>query len=158
MEMRNHWHWILLMIHQINMSKIFLVILLLVIFAGSVYAKSDNSNPGNAGGNSSNNSSGNSNNNSNQGNASVGQVQEVRENKITIEEKKSNKKVESELDSNTQVIHQNKGRGNINSIKKDDLVAVVSTESGKGNGPKLSKAVKIFVKDATASAQSKRRA
>ena len=156
MATKNLWLLILLMIVQISMKRgVFLVALIFALLSGSVYAKSENSNSGNPGGN-----SGQSNSSQSNDKASVGRVEEVKENKITIEEKKSNKKVEADIDSKTEIIHQNKGKGNTpNSIRKDDKVAVVGAESGSLNkGPQLGKAVKIFVKEASLSGQSKRRA
>ena len=77
------------MIVQTNMDKIIIsVILTFVLFAGSAYAKSENSNSGNAGGNSNSNPSSNS-----HGNASVGEVKEVNPNKITIEHNNTNKNI-----------------------------------------------------------------
>jgi len=149
------------MIVQTNMDKIIIsVILTFVLFAGSAYAKSENSNSGNAGGNSNSNPSSNS-----HGNASVGEVKEVNPNKITIEENKTNKKIEADVDEDTEVIHQNnrgssinRGKGSTSSIRKDDTVALVSTDSAGRKEGKIGKVLKIFVKEATTSGQSKRRA
>lgn len=145
---------------QNNMkTAISILVLTFILASGSVYAKSENSNQGNSGSGSS--GGGNSGSNSS---ASVGNVEDIKPDKITIEEKKTNKKVEASVDNDTEIIHQNKGpslnkgKGSINSIKKDDTVAVVSTQSASEHKGKLGKALKIFVKEATSSGQSKRRA
>ena len=91
------------MIVPINMNKaVVIAALIFALVSGSVYAKSENSSSGNSGGNSDH-----SNSSQSSGKASIGQVEEVRENKITIEEKKSNKRVEADVDSKTEIIHQN---------------------------------------------------
>lgn len=137
------------------------IITVFVLVSGNAYAKSENSGSGNSG---SASVGGNSNSESH-GKASVGDVKEVNPNKITIEEKKTNKKVEADVDSSTEIIHQgnkgpslNKGKGSINSIKKDDRIAIVGTESATEHKGKIGKALKIFIKEATTSGQSKRRA
>ena len=133
------------------------VITVFVLVSGNAYAKSENSGPGSSG---NSNAGGNSNSESH-GKASVGEVKEVNPNKITIEENKSNKKLEADVDSSTKIIHQGnkgKGKGSTSSIKKDDTVAVVSSDSAGKKTGKIGKAIKIFVKEATTSAQSKRRA
>lgn len=92
-------------------------------------------------------------------NVVVGSVDTVSGNTIVVDDKKNNKKTEAVVDSNTKVVGQDKKTLRINQIKPKDLVAVLSTDSGEPatEGGKK-KVVKVFVKDASASAQSKRRA
>lgn len=82
--------------------------------------------------------------------AVVGNVEKTTPNSITIEEKKVNKKTEAIIDSSTQIINQNKKSIKLDLVKKDDIVAVVASESGKVK--------KMYVLEATASAQIKRKA
>lgn len=91
--------------------------------------------------------------------AVVGNVDQVKGNSLVVEEKKGNKKTETTVDGTTQVIGDNKKRLNLKQIKPKDFVAIISTESGTATGAsKPKKAVKIFVQEASVSAQSKRRA
>jgi hypothetical protein len=119
------------------------IIVLIMGGATSVFAKSDNANSEKG-----------------QGNVVVGNVEDVKKDKITVEENKGQgKKVEANLDGQEEIIKQgiNKGKGSVlNNIKKQDKVAIITEDATKSG--KVGKVVKIFVKDATTSAQSKRRA
>jgi hypothetical protein len=135
-------------INRLNLNKLIILFMVLALMLGAnnALAKSENANSSQG-----------------QGGVVVGNVQEVKNDKITVEDKKGQGKKEATLNGQEQIIKQdnqgssvNKGKGNIlSNIKKLDKVALITedaTKSGKG------KVVKIFVKDATASAQSKRRA
>lgn len=133
-----------------------LIFVAVMVFVSGVYAKSENSNSGN-----SNSGKGNSHSD----NVVVGKVEEVKNNQITVEDKKGKRKVDAEVDKQTEIIHQsnkgpspNKGRGSINSIKKEDKVALISDDEEGTEGGKVKKLVRVFVKEASAAAQSKRRA
>lgn len=80
--------------------------------------------------------------------ATLGNVKQVTPNKITVEEKKSKKQTEAVVDKNTKIIGRDKKILKLEKVKPQDLVAIISTESGK-------KVVKIFVRQATDSAQAK---
>jgi len=82
--------------------------------------------------------------------AVIGNVEKTTPNSITIEEKKVNKKTEAIIDSSTQIINQNKKKIKLDLVKKDDIAAVIASESGKVK--------KMYVLEATASAQIKRKA
>lgn len=87
--------------------------------------------------------------------AVVGSVDNITNQTIVIEDKKGNKQ-KTNIDNGTQVI----GRGNkplkLGAIKLKDTIALITSE-GTASG-QLGKVTKIFVQDASASAQSKRRA
>jgi len=85
--------------------------------------------------------------------ASVGNVQRVTNNSVVLEEKKGNKKTETVVDKNTKIIGQDKKTLKLNSLKPNDLAAVVATDSGAPGQAK--KAIKIFVRQASSSAQLK---
>lgn len=91
--------------------------------------------------------------------ATIGGVQQVTTSSVVVEEKKLKKKTEAIVDQNTQIVGQEKKTLKLNAIKPKDLVAIISTESAVATPPGfLKKALKIFVKPATPSAQLKRRA
>lgn len=124
---------------------VFVIFIAVMVFVSGVYARSENS--GSRGG--SNSGRGNSEN------VVVGNVEDVKNNEITLEDKKGKGKV----DKQTEIIHQNRGKGGINSIKKEDKVALISDDDEEGTeGGKAKRLVRVFVKEASAAAQSKRRA
>ncbi len=91
--------------------------------------------------------------------ADIGGIDKVTENSITIDEKKGKNKIEAEVGKNTQVVGQNKKTLRFDSLKQKDMVAIISTESAAATGGgTFKKALKIFVKEANISAQTKRRA
>jgi len=86
----------------------------------------------------------------------VGTVQKVTGNTVVIEPKGQAKKSEVVVTKDTKVVGQDKKTLKVSQIKPKDMIAAISSDSGTatvGGRP-----VKVFVKDATASAQSKRRA
>lgn len=89
----------------------------------------------------------------------IGEVEDVTGNTVIVEEKKGKKKTEAVIDKSTKVVGQGNKPLKIGSIKLKDIVAVISTDSGElaTEGGKL-KVKKIFVKEASMSAQLKRRA
>lgn len=79
--------------------------------------------------------------------ATVGQVQEVKNNSITVKDKAA-KITTTQADTTTQITAQNKKTLKLSEIKANDLVAIIeSTESAT-----TKKATKIFVKQATVKA------
>lgn len=93
--------------------------------------------------------------------ATIGNVEQVTTNAVILEEKKLKKKTEVVVDKNTKVVGQEKKTLKLHSIKPKDLVAIISTESATATGGGLlKKAIKIFVRQQTAtpSAQLKRHA
>lgn len=86
----------------------------------------------------------------------VGNVKEVTADSLTVEGKNSKKESETEVDQTTKVIGQDKKALRLRQIKLNDKVAIISSESADLG--KKKKAVKIFVKQASTSAQLKRRA
>lgn len=96
--------------------------------------------------------------NSSSGQAVVGNVEETTPNlKVTGKDKKT---MEIQVDKNTKIINQNKKEVKLNSLKKSDLTAIISDNETATNSKQLKKALKIYVRDATTSAQiqSKRKA
>lgn len=125
---------------------VFLTVVVLVI-PYSVAAKSDNS------------SKPEKSENSNPGQdkkeertAVVGKVEKVQGNTIIVEDKKQNKK-NAVIEKDTKMVGKDNKPIKLNQIKAEDKIAVISSESAK-----LKKVVKVFIKDASSSAQSKRRA
>lgn len=91
--------------------------------------------------------------------AVLGNVEKVIGNAVVFEEKGSKKTVEVTTDSQTQVIGQAKKKLRLSDIKPKDMVAVVATPSGTATeSGKPGKAIKVFVKEASPSAQGKRHA
>jgi hypothetical protein len=132
--------------NSINSLLVFILILVISVYSsGTVFGKSDNAN-------------GNSGKSEEHKSVVVGNVDSVVGNKVTVEDKKG--KTETEVSKTTQVVHQNSGKGSTSqTIKKNDKVAIVSEDStGSTESGKIKKAVKVFVKEATSSAQSKRQA
>jgi hypothetical protein len=88
--------------------------------------------------------------------AVVGNVEQINSTSVTVEDKK-NKKSTTTIDSTTKVIGQDKKNVLLKSLKKNDKIAIISTDSAIAtDGAKGKKALKIFVKEASSSAQSKR--
>lgn len=93
-------------------------------------------------------------------NVVIGEVDEVTNKKVVVDDKKQNIKTEAVIDNKTKVVGQNKKLLKVSQIKIKDKVALISTDSGSAatDGAKIKKAVKIFVKPASPSAELKRRA
>jgi len=90
-----------------------------------------------------------------QNKAIVGEVEEVTSDSVVIRQKKE-KKEKTKVDKETKIINQQNKHMKLENIRKKDKAAIIATESGKGK-----KAIKIYVRQATSSAQirqSKRRA
>ena len=87
--------------------------------------------------------------------AIIGNLGQIKPEKINVEEKGNGKNVEVSIDSNTKVIKEvgKKVQTGLRNLKPRDLVGIIATQSGKGK-----KALVIFAKDATVSAQLKRKA
>ncbi|MDP3954881.1 MAG: DUF5666 domain-containing protein [bacterium] len=94
--------------------------------------------------------------------ATVGDVQSVNSNSVILVGKKVKSKTEAMVDKNTKIFNQKNKNVKLNSIKPKDIVAVISSGSANAtDGGKIKKAIKIYVKEATGSAearQTKRRA
>lgn len=90
----------------------------------------------------------------------IGNVHEVKSDKIVVEEKKDKRKEETIIDSLTKFMGHNKKTLKLKEIKLKDMIAIIATDSGEiaSDGAKIKKALKVFVKDASQSAQFKRRA
>lgn len=86
----------------------------------------------------------------------IGTVQQVTGNRVVIEPKGQTRKTEVVVSGATKVVGQDLKTLRVSQIKPNDMVAVLSSDSGTATG--AGRPVKIFVKDASASAQSKRRA
>lgn len=92
-------------------------------------------------------------------NVTIGSVGEVKKNSIVVDEKKGNKKTEGIIDATTKIVGQDKKEVKIGAIKLKDIIALISTESAEtATGSGKFKVKKIFVKQASESAQIKRRA
>lgn len=90
----------------------------------------------------------------------IGDVERVSTSSITLEARRNKLKTEAMVDKKTQIINREKRKVSLNSIKPKDLVAVISSESSSiaTSGGNLKRALKIFVREATSSAQLKRQA
>ncbi|MDP3998733.1 MAG: DUF5666 domain-containing protein [bacterium] len=93
---------------------------------------------------------------------SIGNLENIRGDRVVISNQKSKAKTEAVVDQNTKVVGQGKKELQLKDIKPKDTIAIISSSSGEfaTSGSKLKKAVKIFVQQtsATESAKSKRRA
>lgn len=90
----------------------------------------------------------------------VGHVEEVKKNSVVVENKKDKSIEESVVDNKTKVVGSNKKTLKLKDIKRKDIIAIVSSDGAQlaTSGGKLKKALKVFVKEASVSAQMKRRA
>lgn len=89
--------------------------------------------------------------------STFGKVEQVHGNSLTIEDKEKKESLEANFDKNTKVMGKDNKTLRLNQIKLHDTVAVVGSESGE-LGKKQLHAIKVFVKQASDSAQMKRRA
>lgn len=88
--------------------------------------------------------------------ATIGNVKQVTPDRIIVEEKKIKKQTEAVVDKNTKIIGQDNKILKLEKVKPKDLVAIISTESGTPtDGLKIKKVLKIYVRQATDSAQTK---
>ncbi|KKS83768.1 MAG: hypothetical protein UV59_C0032G0016 [Candidatus Gottesmanbacteria bacterium GW2011_GWA1_43_11] len=88
----------------------------------------------------------------------IGSLDTVTENSVIIENKKNKQKTEALIDKTTKVIGANNKPVKLGTLKLKDLIALISSDSAVATrGAKL-KVKKIFVKEASSSAQLKRRA
>lgn len=91
--------------------------------------------------------------------AEIGNVESVSPNSLTIQKGNNKGKYKTTIDKDTKIVGQDKKTVKLNSLKPADLAAIVASESGEATkGGQLKKALKIFIKEATSSAQAKRRA
>lgn len=90
----------------------------------------------------------------------VGNVDKVNSSSLIIENKSQRNKTEAVPDKNTKVIGQDNKALRLEKIKPHDLVAIISTDSGKANDApgQIKKISKIFVRTASESAKLKRHA
>ena len=84
--------------------------------------------------------------------ATVGKVEKVSGNTIVIKDKKQNKS-DAVIEKDTMMLGKNNKPIKLNQVKVEDKVAFISSDSAKRK-----KVIKVFVKDASSSAQTKRRA
>lgn len=91
-------------------------------------------------------------------NAVIGTVDNVSTNSITVREKTGNNKTEVMVDKSTKIFDYVKKEINLGAIKLKDTVAFIATDSGTATASGNAKVGKIFVKDASMTAQLKRRA
>lgn len=91
--------------------------------------------------------------------AMVGGIEGVTPNSIILEEKKLKKRVETAVDEHTKITGRDKHELKLEALKSKDKAAIIASDSGAATGgAHLKKATKIFVQEATLSAQAKRRA
>lgn len=88
-----------------------------------------------------------------------GNLTEITNNSITFNDK-NNKVSQAAIDKNTKFIGKNKRFLKLKELKPNDIVAVISTDNDltSTSGAALKKTIKIFVKSASDSAQTKRQA
>lgn len=90
----------------------------------------------------------------------IGNIDEVKGDKVIVEEKKDKRKEEAIIDKTTKVVGKDNKSLKLKELKLKDMIAIIATDSGKvaSDGAKIKKAIKVFVKSATESASLKRRA
>lgn len=92
----------------------------------------------------------------------VGELENIKEDRIVVGNHKGKAKTEVIVDQNTKVVGRGKKELHLKDIKPKDTVAIIGSPSGEvaTRGGKLKRAVKIFVHQisSTESAKSKRRA
>lgn len=88
----------------------------------------------------------------------IGSVEQTQGTTITYDEKNNGKK-EIKVEATTKIIGQEKKTLKVSQLKMKDMIAVISTDSSDSTGSgKIKKILKIYIKEASISAQSKRRA
>lgn len=87
--------------------------------------------------------------------ATIGDVQHVTEDSVVIEEKKQGKEVEAKVNESTQIINQNDKTLKLQTIKPKDQAAIIPEVPTSASSQE---ADRIFIKQATSSAQTKRQA
>ncbi|OGD54544.1 hypothetical protein A3J78_02180 [Candidatus Beckwithbacteria bacterium RBG_13_35_6] len=90
--------------------------------------------------------------------AIVGNIDEVTTDSLIVIDKKGKIKVKTNLDQETPIIGQDKNQLKIKDLKTKDRTAIVTEEGIATKSPRLKKALKVYQKEATYSAQLKRRA
>lgn len=90
--------------------------------------------------------------------AIVGNVDEITGNSLIITDKKGQKKVKTDIDNSTPIVGKGKSKLKIKDLKSKDRTAIVTEEGIATMAPRLRKAIKVYHKEATFSAQLKRRA
>ena len=88
----------------------------------------------------------------------IGSVDKVTENSVTVENKKDKQKTEALIDKATKLIGANNKPVKLGALKLKDLIAIISSDSAAATSGGKLKVKKIFVKEASSSAQLKRRA
>jgi hypothetical protein len=88
----------------------------------------------------------------------IGSVDNVTGNTLVIEDEKSGKKTEVELDKTSKVVGKDKKDAKVGSIKLKDLIGLISTDSATATSGGKLRATKIFIKEASSSAQIRRKA
>ena len=88
----------------------------------------------------------------------IGSLDSVTENSVVVENKKNKQKTEALIDKATKVIGANNKPVKLGTLKLKDLIAVISSDSAAATSGAKLKVKKIFVKEASGSAQQKRRA
>ncbi|MFC1711338.1 DUF5666 domain-containing protein [Patescibacteria group bacterium] len=89
--------------------------------------------------------------------AVVGNVEETAEQYLILTDKKGKKKVKTNIDEDTEIIGKDKNKNKLKFLKPKDKAAIITDEEASGS-PKLKRALKVFHREATASAQLNRRA
>lgn len=91
--------------------------------------------------------------------AVIGSVESISGKDVTVQ-KKDLKRINAEVDASTEIINQNKKQTKLGAVKLKNLIALISTDSSQfaSDGAKIKKISKIYFKEASASAEMKRRA
>ncbi|RJR24350.1 hypothetical protein C4578_03120 [Candidatus Microgenomates bacterium] len=89
----------------------------------------------------------------------VGEVEEIKGNKISVEDKKEKKTKEIILEGKTRIINQNNKAINLNQVKPKDKVAIIATEGPLATDTAgLTNRFKVYVKQQREIRETRRRA
>lgn len=89
----------------------------------------------------------------------VGEVEKINGNKISVGDKKENKTKEVTLEGKTQILNQNNKTINLREIKPKDKVAIITSEETEAtNAAGLTNRFKVYVKQQNQARETKRRA
>lgn len=88
----------------------------------------------------------------------IGSLNAVTENSVTVENKNNKQKTEAVVNLATKIIGADNKPVKLGALKLKDLIAVISSDSAAATSGAKLKVKKIFVKEASSSAQLKRRA
>jgi hypothetical protein len=90
--------------------------------------------------------------------AIVGDVKKINPGSLVVKEKNKNINTETLIDQDTKIVGKDKQDLNLNSLQSKKNQAAIVTQDSATPGAQLKKALKVYVREASTSAQMKRRA